>query len=69
MSPEILQEQEQRSRAIWDELVSRIDGPLPFVRVDPNNPKAITSLWDVTTSESHETQSPKCPCRDRAQKW
>jgi hypothetical protein len=46
MSPE----QGERSKAIWDEFVSRINGPLPFVRVDPNNPQTITSLWDATTS-------------------
>jgi hypothetical protein len=46
MSPE----QAERSREIWCELTARIDGPLPFVRVDPNNPQVITSLWDVTSS-------------------
>jgi hypothetical protein len=40
-------EQEQRGRAIWDELVSRTDQRLPFVRTSPDNPQAIISLWDV----------------------
>jgi hypothetical protein len=46
MSPE----QAERSRAIWNELMARIDGPLPFVRVDPNNSKAVTALWAVRTT-------------------
>jgi hypothetical protein len=46
MSPE----QAERSNAIWAELVSRIDGPLPFVRVDPNDPQVIESLWHVSAS-------------------
>jgi hypothetical protein len=44
-------EQEQRSRAIWDRLVEQCrNGPLPFVRTDPNNPQAIISFWDVADS-------------------
>jgi hypothetical protein len=50
MTPEMSPEQAHRSREIWRELTTRIDGPLPFVRVDPNNPQVITSLWDVTAS-------------------
>jgi hypothetical protein len=44
-------EQEQRGRAIWDRLVEQCrNGPLPFVKVDPKNPPAIISLWDVADS-------------------
>jgi hypothetical protein len=49
--PETSPAQEQRSRAIWDELVEQCrNGPLPFVRTDPNNPQAIISSWDVADS-------------------
>jgi hypothetical protein len=52
MIPEISLEQEQRSRAIWDELVEQCrNGPLPFVKADPENPEVVGSL------------SPAEPCR------
>jgi hypothetical protein len=45
MIPEISLEQEQRSRAIWDELVEQCrNGPLPFVKADPENPEVVGSL-------------------------
>jgi hypothetical protein len=46
----ITAEQEQHSKAIWDELVSRIDERLPFVTTSPDNPEVISSLWDVVDS-------------------
>jgi hypothetical protein len=43
MTPE-----EQHSRAVWDQLVEQCrNGPLPFVKADPENPQNITNLWDV----------------------
>lgn len=47
-----------RSRSLWDELVPQhVRGPLPFVRVDPDNPDEIASYWDVTdTGDEWEDQ-------------
>ena len=40
-----------RGGAIWGELSAQCaNGPLPFVKFDPNNPEAIVSFWDVTGS-------------------
>ena len=47
LSPELT----ERSKRLWDQLVLRhIHGPLPFVRMDANNPEAITSFWEVADS-------------------
>jgi hypothetical protein len=46
----ITAEQEQHGKAIWDELVSRINERLPFVTTSPDNPEVISSLWDVVDS-------------------
>lgn len=54
MTPDMLPEQVERSQAIWRELTARIDGQLPFVQIDRNDPQVITSLWDVTAS-GHES--------------
>jgi hypothetical protein len=44
-------EQDQRGRAIWDELVEQYrSGPLPFVRINPTNPGTISKFWDVADS-------------------
>jgi hypothetical protein len=38
----------ERSRLLWGQLVPQhIHGPLPFVRVDANNPEEIASFWEV----------------------
>jgi hypothetical protein len=51
MSPQISPEQELRNRAVWDRLVEQCrNGPLPFVKADPENPKVVGSLWNVTAS-------------------
>lgn len=45
----------ERGRLIWDELLARCtNGPLPFVKFDPNNLEVIISAWDVTESGDQE---------------
>jgi hypothetical protein len=47
ISPELV----ERGKRLWDELVPQhIRGPLPFVRVDADNPGVIVSFWEVTDS-------------------
>jgi hypothetical protein len=47
LSPEI----EARSQSLWNELVEQCrNGPLPFAKPDPNDPKIIESLWHVRSS-------------------
>jgi hypothetical protein len=41
----------ERCRLLWDQLVPQhIRGPLPFVRVDADNPDEIASFWEVADS-------------------
>ena len=44
----------ERGRPIWDELMARTDGPLPFVEFDADDPSIIVSPWCVTDSGDQE---------------
>jgi hypothetical protein len=38
----------ERGPAIWAEIITRCgNGPLPFIRFDPENPSVVTSFWEV----------------------
>lgn len=40
-----------RGRVLWEGLLLRhLHGPLPFVRIDPDDPGLIVSFWEVTDS-------------------
>jgi hypothetical protein len=51
MTPEMSPEQAEHSKAIWDKLVEQCrNGPLPFIKADPENPEVVGSLWNVMAS-------------------